>query len=63
MLKIAIASLPQVVICIDALDECLPKYLPELLRSLKDIVRESPGTRIFLYGGRIGCGHEHASTC
>ena len=50
MLRIAIASLPQVVICIDALDECLPKDLPELLRSLKDIVRESPSTRIFLTG-------------
>ena len=50
MLRVTIASLPRVVICIDALDECLPKYLPELLRSLKDIVRESPGTRIFLTG-------------
>ena len=49
-LKIAIASLPQVFICLDALDECLPKYLPELLSSLRDIVRESPGTRIFLTG-------------
>jgi len=50
MLKIAIASLPQVVICIDALDECLPKCLPELLKSLRDIGRESPSTRIFLTG-------------
>ena len=50
MLKIAIASLPQVFICIDALDECLPKNLPELLHSLRDIVRESPRTRIFLTG-------------
>ena len=50
MLKIAIASLPQVFICVDALDECLPKYLPELLESLRDIVRESPRTRIFLTG-------------
>ena len=49
-LKIAIASLPQVFICLDALDECLPKYLPDLLSSLRDIVRESPGTRIFLTG-------------
>ena len=47
-LKIAIASLPKVFICIDALDECLPKYLPELLESLRDIVRDSPSTRIFL---------------
>ena len=50
MLRRAIASLRQVIICIDALDECLPKYLPEILRSLRDIVRESPSTRIFLTG-------------
>ena len=50
MLKIAIASLPQIFICLDALDECLPRYLPDLLESLRDIVRESPRTRIFLTG-------------
>ena len=50
MLRIAVDSLPQVIICIDALDECLPKYLPVLLKSLRDIVRESPNTRIFLTG-------------
>jgi len=50
MLRTAIASLPQVFICVDALDECLPKGLPELLGSLRDIVRESPRTRIFLTG-------------
>ena len=50
MLKTAITSLPQVFICIDALDECLPKDLPELLESLRNILRESPTTRIFLTG-------------
>ena len=50
MLKIAIASLPRVYICIDALDECLPKTLLELLELLRDIVRESPRVRIFLTG-------------
>jgi len=50
MLKAAIASIPQVFICVDALDECLPKGLPELLEWLRDIIRESPGTRIFLTG-------------
>ena len=50
MLKIAVASLPRTYICIDALDECLPKHLPELLESLGDIVRESHRTRIFLTG-------------
>ena len=50
MLRTAIALLPRVFICIDALDECLPKYLPELLESLKGIIRESPRTRLFLTG-------------
>ena len=50
MLRMAIASLPQVFICIDALDECLPRNLPDLLESLRGIVRESPKTRIFLTG-------------
>ena len=50
MLRIAIASLPQVFICIDGLDECLPRNLPELLESLRDIVQESSKTRIFLTG-------------
>ena len=50
MLRVAVASLPQVFICIDALDECLPKDLPELLESLREIVLESPTTRIFLTG-------------
>jgi len=50
MLKMTIASLPQVFICIDALDEFLPKDVPVLLESLRDIVRESPSTRIFLTG-------------
>ena len=50
MLRIAIASLPQVFICIDVLDECLPKNLLGLLESLRDIVLGSPSTRIFLTG-------------
>ena len=50
MLRAAIASLPQVFICVDALDEFLPKCLPDLLESLRDIVRESPTTKIFLTG-------------
>jgi len=50
MLRSAIPSLPRVFICLDALDECLPKYLPELLESLGDIVRECPRTKIFLTG-------------
>ena len=50
MLRVAIASLSQAFICIDALDEFLPKDLPELLESLRDIARESPKIRIFLTG-------------
>ncbi|RPA92087.1 ankyrin [Choiromyces venosus 120613-1] len=50
MLKSTIALLPQTFICIDALDECLPRHLPVLLKSLRDIARESPTTRIFLTG-------------
>ena len=50
MLKIVITSLSQVFICLDALDECLPGHLPEILESLRDITRESPMARIFLTG-------------
>ena len=50
MLRTTIASLPRTFICIDALDECLPKCLPELFESLGDLVRESPSARIFLTG-------------
>ena len=50
MLKIIIASLPQVFICLDALDECLPKRFPDILDSLRDILLKSPGKRLFLTG-------------
>jgi len=57
MLKTAIASIPQVFICLDALDECLPKRVPEILESLRDILRESPGVRIF-FTGRPNVGED-----
>ena len=50
MLRTTITSLQQAFICIDALDECIPKNLPGLLDSLRDIVLKSPRTRIFLTG-------------
>ena len=50
VLRRTIASIPQVFICIDALDECMVKNLPELLASLRDIVQECPKTRLFLTG-------------
>ena len=37
-------------ICIDALDECLPGNRIKLLDSLNQILRNSPGTRIFVTG-------------
>ena len=50
ILKTTIASVPEVFICIDGLDECLPKNRQELLESLRDIVLASPTTRVFLSG-------------
>ena len=50
ILGTTIASLQGVFICIDGLDECLPKNRRELLESLRDIVRASPNTRVFLSG-------------
>jgi len=50
MLRIATAPPRRVFICIDALDECLPKYLPDLLQSLRDIIEESSTMRIFFAG-------------
>ena len=50
MLNCAIESIQEVFICIDALDESSPKYRLELLRSLRDILLESPRVRVFLTG-------------
>ena len=50
ILKTTIASLPDVFICIDGLDECLQKNRRALLESLRDIMRASPTTRVFLSG-------------
>ena len=59
MLRTIIASLHQVFICVDALDECLPKHLPKLLESLRVIVGEFPKTRIFLTGRPHIAGSVH----
>ena len=37
-------------ICVDALDECAGVHRARLLRSLKQILKNSPGTRIFMTG-------------
>ena len=50
MLKTTISSLPEVFICFDALDECLPRNRQELFESLQEIIRASPATRVFLTG-------------
>jgi len=49
-LKKTISTLPRLFICIDASDECTPKYRQELIESLREIVRVSPGARVFLTG-------------
>jgi len=51
ILKMTIASFPEVFICIDALDECLPKDRQDLLESLPEIVLASPTSRLLLTGG------------
>jgi len=50
ILKKTVASLRRVYICIDALDESVPKHRWELLESLRKIIRESPNTRVFFTG-------------
>ena len=45
-----IALLPLVYICIDALDESTPKCRQQVLVSLRDVVRESPSTRVLFTG-------------
>ena len=47
-----VASLQPTFICADALDECVEKYRPEILGSLRQIMEKSPRTRIFLTGRR-----------
>ena len=59
-LKKTIASLPRLFICIDALDECTLKHRRELLESLREIIRVSPGARVFLTG-RLHIDDEIAS--
>ena len=50
ILKKTITSLAGVFICIDALDESPPKNRRELLESLREIIRASSNTRVFLTG-------------
>lgn len=50
LLKTTITSLPEVFICIGALDECLPSSRRELLKSQREIVLAAPATRVLVTG-------------
>ena len=50
IMKKAVTARPRVFICIDGLDESTPKHRRELLKSLREIIRVSPNTRLFLTG-------------
>jgi len=43
-------SIKRTFICVDALDECVSRYRVEILASLGQILRSSPGTRMFVTG-------------
>src|SRR5207237_9268823 len=49
-MPVAITPLEEAFICVDALDECLEKHLPEFLRSLYTISQWSPKIRLFITG-------------
>jgi len=46
----AVTSLQRTLICVDALDECVPRHRLEVLGALGQILRGSPNTRIFMTG-------------
>jgi len=53
MLKLlveAVSSIERVYICFDAVDELLPDNRSELLRALRQIIRDAPNIRLFLTG-------------
>ena len=45
-----VTSLQRTFICVDALDECVPRHRLEVLGALGQILRGSPNTRIFMTG-------------
>jgi len=47
-----VTSLRRTFICVDALDECVEGYQPEVLDSLRKILEKSANTRIFLTARR-----------
>ena len=46
----AVTSLRPTFICVDALDQCVPRHRLEVLGALGQILRGSPNTRIFMTG-------------
>jgi len=46
----AVTSLQRTFICVDALDECVPRHRLEVLGALGQILQGSPNTRIFMTG-------------
>ena len=45
-----ISSYERVYICVDAMDELLPRHRSEFLRELQQIIQDAPNTRLFLTG-------------
>ena len=45
-----VSSLQRTFICVDALDECIPKHQLEVLDALGQILRRSPNARMFMTG-------------
>ena len=46
----AASSMERVYICFDAMDELLPENRSELLRTLRQMIRDAPNIRLFLTG-------------
>ena len=46
----AVAARRRIFICVDAVDECVPKYRMVALESLGKILQGSPNTRLFMTG-------------
>jgi len=45
-----VSTLQPTFICVDALDECVAEYRQVVLKSLREILENSPGVRLFLTG-------------
>jgi len=50
LLRAALAPVERTFICIDALDECPDKHIPQLLSSLHAVSQALPGLRLFITG-------------